>query len=105
MRRPSAAPPLFAYDDSGKLESWTVARARWRVRAAAGKLPVRRPELYAGDVFQTLCRRAQLALPAPEVIEIMPDGTEIARHESPPLREIVTGMMEYSTNLTAEVLG
>ena len=48
---------------------------------------------------------AGLALPAPEVIEIMPDGTEIARHESPLLREIVTGMMEYSTNLTAEVLG
>lgn len=96
--------PLFAYDGSGKRESWTVARSALG-RAGSRWLPVRRPELYAGDVFQTLCRARGLVLPPPAAIEILPEGTQIAHHDSPPLREIVAGMMEYSTNLTAEVLG
>ncbi len=96
--------PLFSYDGAAKLESWTVARGALG-RSGSRWLPVRRPELYAGDVFQTLCRAKGLVLPAPGVIEIMPEGEEIARHDSPPLREIVTGMMEYSTNLTAEAIG
>ena len=96
--------PLFAYDGTGKRESWTVARSALG-RAGSRWLPVRRPELYAGDVFQTLCRARGLVLPNAAVIELLPDGIEIARHESPPLREIVAGMMEYSTNITAEVLG
>lgn len=96
--------PLFAYDGSGKRESWTVARGSLG-RAGSRWLPVRRPELYAGDVFQTLCRARGLVLPNPAAMELLPEGIEIARHESPPLREIVDGMMEYSTNLTAEVLG
>ena len=95
--------PLFTYE-AGKLESWTIAR-RSLGKSGSRWLPVRRPELYAGDVFQTLCRARGLALPNPEVIEILPEGTEIARHESPNLRRIVRDMMEYSTNLTAEVIG
>lgn len=96
--------PLFTYDGSAKKEGWTVAR-RSLGRSGSRWLPVRRPELYAGDVFQTLCRAKGLVLPNPGVIELLPEGAEIARHESPPLREIVTGMMEYSTNLTAEAVG
>ncbi|QFQ88126.1 peptidase S13 [Paracoccus kondratievae] len=95
--------PLFTYD-ADKLESWTIAR-RSLGRSGSRWLPVRRPELYAGDVFQTLCRARGLALPNPEVIEILPEGVEIARHESPPLHQIVQDMLEYSTNLTAEVIG
>lgn len=68
-------------------------------------LPVRRPELYAGDVFQTLCRARGLVLPAPEVIELLPEGTELARHDSPALDAIIRDMMDYSTNLTAETIG
>ncbi|REF70438.1 MULTISPECIES: D-alanyl-D-alanine carboxypeptidase [Paracoccus] len=95
--------PLFTYE-AGKLESWTIAR-RGLGKSGSRWLPVRRPELYAGDVFQTLCRARGLALPDPEVIEILPEGAGIARHDSPPLREIVQGMLEYSTNLTAEAIG
>ena len=68
-------------------------------------LPVRRPEAYAGDVFQTLCRAAGLALPAPDVVESLPDGDELARRDSKPLDALLRGMLEYSTNLTAEVIG
>ncbi|WP_199260545.1 D-alanyl-D-alanine carboxypeptidase/D-alanyl-D-alanine-endopeptidase [Paracoccus binzhouensis] len=95
--------PLFTYE-AGKLEHWTIAR-RSLGKAGSRWLPVRRPELYAGDVFQTLCRARGLVLPNPEVIELLPEGQEIARHDSPPLDEIIRGMMEYSTNLTAEVIG
>ncbi len=96
--------PLFRHDQQGDIEHWSVARpslgasgSRW--------LPVRRPELYAGDVFQTLCRAEGLALPAPQATATLPDAVELARHDSPDLREIVRGMLEYSTNLTAEALG
>ncbi len=95
--------PLFTYQ-ANKLEDWTIAR-RSLGKSGSRWLPVRRPELYAGDVFQTLCRARGLVLPAPEVIEILPDGPEIARHDSQPLDGIIRDMMEYSTNLTAEVIG
>ncbi|SMO51119.1 D-alanyl-D-alanine carboxypeptidase/D-alanyl-D-alanine endopeptidase [Paracoccus laeviglucosivorans] len=96
--------PLFTYDGTGKLESWTIARGAMG-KSGSRWLPVRRPELYAGDVFQTLCRARGLVLPKPEVAEAPPSGREIANLQSPLLPEIVTGMLEYSTNLTAEVLG
>lgn len=96
--------PLFTYDDTGKVESWTMARQSMG-KGGSRWLPVRRPELYAGDVFQTLCRAEGLSLPAAEVITSLPEGTEIARRLSPPLRDILKGMMEFSNNLTAEVVG
>ncbi|MBA4489767.1 D-alanyl-D-alanine carboxypeptidase [Paracoccus sp. S1E-3] len=97
--------PLFAWREEGAHEVWEINRAGLKSRGSRW-LPVRRPELYAGDVFQTLCRAEGLPLPAPEVIsDLPPDLVEVARIESPPLREVLRGMMEYSTNLTAEMVG
>lgn len=96
--------PLFAHSVNEAGEAWTVARGALG-RSGARWLPVRRPEIYAGDVFRTLCAAAGVTLPAPEVIDTLPEGQEIARHESPPLAEILHGMMKYSTNVTAEVVG
>lgn len=96
--------PLFTYEDGGQRENWTIAQGAMG-RAGSRWLPVRKPELYAGDVFQTLCRAEGLVLPNPQVTDERPNGDEIARHESRPLREILIGMMEYSNNLTAEVVG
>ncbi|SDE25449.1 D-alanyl-D-alanine carboxypeptidase / D-alanyl-D-alanine-endopeptidase (penicillin-binding protein 4) [Paracoccus isoporae] len=97
--------PVFAWRTDAAREIWEINRSALRV-AGSRWLPVRRPEIYAGDVFQTLARAAGLPLPAPEVIGDLPDGAvEIARIESPPLTEILRGMMEYSTNLTAEAVG
>lgn len=95
--------PLFTYDAQGGAEAWTVARAalgenggRW--------LPVRRPGLYAGDVFRALAAERGLTLPAPEPGRAT-GGDVLARAESSPLDAILADMLEYSTNLTAEVLG
>lgn len=85
-------------------EVWTIPRSRLG-RTGARWLPVRAPELYAGDVFQTLCRAEGLILPAPEVLSGRPEGDEIACIDSPALREVLRGMLEYSTNLTAEAVG
>lgn len=95
---------LFTYSADEAREHWVVSRAAMG-RAGSRWLPVRKPELYAGDVFQTLCRARGLVLPSPEIIDDLPQGTEIAAIDSPPLRNILIGMMRYSTNLTAEVVG
>jgi D-alanyl-D-alanine carboxypeptidase/D-alanyl-D-alanine-endopeptidase (penicillin-binding protein 4) len=96
--------PIFTYADSAGRDLWTVARhalgkkgGRW--------LPVRKPAIYAGDVFQTLARSHGLVLPYPELTDELPEGVNLAETLSPPLAEICKGMLKYSTNLTAEVLG
>ncbi|MFN3274888.1 MAG: D-alanyl-D-alanine carboxypeptidase [Paracoccus sp. (in: a-proteobacteria)] len=101
---PGTQGPLFTYRQDAAREYWTVSRAalggsgsRW--------LPVRLPELYAGDVFQTLCRARGLVLPAPEVIDRLPQGEVVTYHDSAPVETLLRDMMHYSTNLTAEALG
>ncbi|AGT09342.1 D-alanyl-D-alanine carboxypeptidase/D-alanyl-D-alanine endopeptidase [Paracoccus aminophilus] len=98
------AQPIFTYSAAEGRENWTVAKS------AMGKdgsrwLPVRNPELYAADVFQTLCRAEGLNLPAAEIITDLPPGEEIASRSSAPLQELLVRMMEYSNNLTAEIVG
>ena len=102
VRLSSRSLPVYAYEGP---DEWTVARsalgdggARW--------LPVRRPALYAGDVFRTLAAGLGMRLPEPVEIDRLPDsGTELLRHDSATLRAILGDMMRYSTNLTAEVCG
>ncbi len=97
--------PVYTYEDSDGRDNWTVARgalgnggARW--------LPVRKPELYAGEVFQTFAGAHGIRLGAPEPVRaVPPDAAELAAWESAPLGEIVADMLRYSTNLTAEVVG
>ncbi len=98
------AVPIYTYSDADDYDNWTVARgalgnggARW--------LPVRKPELYAGQIFQKLTPAYGVTLPVPEVIDALPTSTRIASIQSASLREIVQGMLKYSTNLTAEVVG
>jgi serine-type D-Ala-D-Ala carboxypeptidase/endopeptidase (penicillin-binding protein 4) len=100
MRLDLRAAPLYRYEGD---DSWSVSAAA--LDAAGGRwLPVRRPALYAGDVFRTLAGRAGVALPAPE-----PGGNPaapvVATHRSPPADVLLRDMLQYSTNLTAEVLG
>lgn len=96
--------PVYTYEDQGAYDQWTVARgalgkegARW--------LPVRHPGLYAGDVFTTLARSHGILLQSPALVEEMPNGTVQAKVHSPPLREMLQGMLKYSNNLTAEMVG
>ncbi|WP_292021669.1 D-alanyl-D-alanine carboxypeptidase/D-alanyl-D-alanine-endopeptidase [Maritimibacter sp. UBA3975] len=97
--------PVYTYSASeGGVDAWTVAKSalgnggsRW--------LPVRRPDLYAGEVFQALARVNGVTLPKPGVQEDAAQGAPIVVHQSESLSDIVRGMLKYSTNITAEALG
>ncbi len=96
--------PVYAYADDGTTDQWSVARSALG-DAGSRWLPVRRPALYVADVFRSLARAGGLVLPAAVLGTSEPAGFEVARHESPPLEVVVRGMLRFSTNLTAEVIG
>lgn len=89
----------------GATEQWDIPRSALG-KAGTRWLPVREPEAYAGDVFQTLARAQGLVLPTAERLDELEAGhSELARLDSRPLVQILKAMLEYSTNLTAEVVG
>lgn len=96
--------PVFEYIPTRDgPERWSVAQnalgdggRRW--------LPVRRPEAYAVDVFQTILNASSIQNQLSFAQPVNEAQTVIARHRSAPLADIVRDMMKYSTNLTAEML-
>ncbi|MFD2740531.1 D-alanyl-D-alanine carboxypeptidase/D-alanyl-D-alanine-endopeptidase [Sulfitobacter aestuarii] len=96
--------PVYTYHDGGQREDWTVARtalgtggARW--------LPVRKPGLYAADVFATLAGSQGIRLRDHEIVQTRPEGEVVATLQSDGLTSILRDMLKYSTNLTAEMVG
>ena len=96
--------PIFTYSAGAQGESWTVAK-RALGRHGGRWLPVRRPDLYAGEVFRILARSFGIQLPEFRVASRVPAGMVLARWQSDPLEEVLRGMMKHSTNLTAEAVG
>ncbi|SPH16845.1 D-alanyl-D-alanine carboxypeptidase DacB [Defluviimonas aquaemixtae] len=96
--------PVYSYKNGGRVEEWSVAR-RALGKGGSRWLPVRRPDLYAGDVFQTLARAQGVELPAPEAADNLPGGTVVAVHRSADLAPILRDMLKYSNNMTAEAIG
>jgi len=97
--------PLFTYQQIEGRDHWTVARSalgnggsRW--------LPVRRPAAYMAEVFDSLARSAGLRFNTVELADTAPARMSVlVERTSEPLRDILRGMMRFSTNLTAEVSG
>lgn len=96
--------PVYTYEARSDKDQWTVARgalggggSRW--------LPVRKPGLYAADVFTTMARSQGIVLGSPEVIDTLPTAETIVTLSSGPLRGILRDMLRFSTNLTAEMVG
>ncbi|KAA8610811.1 D-alanyl-D-alanine carboxypeptidase/D-alanyl-D-alanine endopeptidase [Salipiger aestuarii] len=98
------AAPLYTYHDGEARDEWTVARGALG-KSGARWLPVRKPESYAGEVFQVLAGGMGVSLPAPETVVTCPSGTRLARKQSAPLRIVLRDMLKWSTNLTAEIVG
>lgn len=97
--------PIYTYADAGTYDNWTVARGALG-NAGARWLPVRKPALYAAEVFQIMARANGIVLKSGERIDALPSGiTPLVTHESLPLRVILRDMLKYSTNLTAECVG
>lgn len=104
MRVENRSLPIYTYQPSPRQDRWTVAKgalgnggARW--------LPVRKPALYAGDVFRTLARSNGIVLKRVQVTRESPKGVDLVVHRSDQLDSILRGMLKYSTNLTAEMVG
>lgn len=97
--------PVYTYKDRNGVDQWTVASmalgnngARW--------LPVRKPAAYVADVFQTLARAHGVVLKKPKFDRKLPgDARVLVQHHSAELRVIIKGMLKYSNNLTAEMVG
>lgn len=96
--------PVYTYAQVRGTEDWTVSQAALNTTGSRW-LPVRRPDLYAGDVFQTLARAQGIDLPSPEVLADAPQGQVLVRHRSDGLPDLLRLMMKYSTNMTAEAVG
>lgn len=96
--------PTFDYTLSDESEDWTVSRAALG-REGSRWLPVRRPDLYAGDVFRTLAQAAGLRLAAPEAVADLPAGTVLVQHQSAELPDLLRAMMKHSNNMMAETVG
>ncbi len=97
--------PLFVYEDSAPVETWSVAAPALR-KDGSRWLPVRAPARYAGDVFGALCAAQGIDLPVADEAASLPAGAQVlAQDRSDSLETLIKGMLKYSTNLTAEALG
>lgn len=104
MRIVDRRAPVYTYTDGGVRDNWTVARGALG-KGGARWLPVRKPGLYVGDVFATLAGAHGIRLKPAKLINTLPEGEIVVRHRSDDLRTILQGMLKYSTNLTAEMVG
>ncbi len=96
--------PEISHGINGEMETWTLRQSLLSDRGTRW-LPVRRPGAYAAGVFAEVCAAKGIALPAPQTAQAVPKGTEIAVHNSKSVHELLSGMLRYSNNLTAEALG
>lgn len=96
--------PTYTYSNGGEVEHWTVAR-RALGNGGSRWLPVRQPELYAGEVFQIFARSHGIVLKDAVMTGEPVRGTVLAARNSQPVQYILKGMLKYSNNLTAEVMG
>jgi len=98
------ADPVFKYGTSKGDEVWTVAKPAL-ARDGSRWLPVREPGAYAAEVFQTLAKDAGIALPDPKRAGGRVEGTVLANQSGAQLWNLGRGMLKFSTNLSAEVVG
>ncbi len=100
-----ASAPVFSHAVEGMREVWRIKASALGRRAGSRWLPVRRPAIYAGNVFAALASGYGLRLAEPRVAETPVMGQVLARHASRPLAYMLQDMLEFSTNLTAEMVG
>lgn len=105
MRMVDRPGPVYEYLKGSAVDYWSVARGSLGKKKGARWLPVRFPALYAGDAFRSVARLHGLKLPYPKVSDAKPVGRVVASGSSETLDRILTGMMRYSTNITAEAVG
>lgn len=96
--------PVYLYSEIGGADHWSIARGALKNHGGVW-LPVRDPGTYAADTFVQLAKAYGIELPPPERTTATPQGTLLAATHRRPLFEVNRGMLHYSTNVTAELVG
>ncbi len=96
--------PEIGHDISGEQETWTLRQSLLKGEGTRW-LPVRKPGAYTAGVFAEVCAARGISLPPPESARQTPKGKEVAVHTSKSVHELLSGLLRFSNNLTAEALG
>ncbi len=96
--------PIFEYNAREGRDFWSVSRRALNDKGVRW-LPIRQPEIYAGETFAWLAKQQGINLPNPQKTPSKPKGSVLGQRDSAPLSTIVKGMLKYSTNVTAEMVG
>ncbi len=105
MKVVSRSVPVYTYADQKGTDQWTVA-SKALGKGGSRWLPVRKPGVYAGDVFATMARSQGIVLTKAKMTGGLPSGTKVlVQHSSASLQVILKDMLKYSNNLTAEMVG
>lgn len=104
MPDPNPQAPIFAFHSDDNGEHWRMATRAMRGMSSTW-LPVKMPDLYAGDVLRHIADTRGILLERPQRGEAPLGAPGLARLDSRPLQEILRDMLKHSTNLTAESVG
>ena len=96
--------PVYLYSEIGGADHWSIARGALKNHGGVW-LPVRDPGPYAADAFAQLAEAYGIDLPAPSRTTKPPTGVVLAATHRRPLNEVNRGMLHFSTNVTAELIG
>lgn len=97
---PNSIVPLLNADGST-----TFQVSAERDTSGALAFPVPDPGLQTGELFKTVARKQGIVLPDPERGTLTTEGLVLVDHASAPLSDLVAGMLHYSNNQMAELLG
>lgn len=96
--------PIYTYKDANGVDNWTVAR-RALGKSGSRWLPVRKPHLYAAEVFQTMARSHGIRLSNAVEMKGKASGRVLVEHKSAEMRKLLRALLKYSNNMTAEAIG
>ncbi|MDH2325769.1 D-alanyl-D-alanine carboxypeptidase/D-alanyl-D-alanine-endopeptidase [Cereibacter sp. SYSU M97828] len=96
--------PVYEYRGGNGVDNWTVAAGALR-GGGTRWLPVRHPDEYAAEVFRVLAAARGIALPEPVISRGQAQGTVLVTRTSDPLPTVLSDMLRFSNNLTAEAVG
>jgi D-alanyl-D-alanine carboxypeptidase/D-alanyl-D-alanine-endopeptidase (penicillin-binding protein 4) len=93
----------FLYAGDSRLDRWQYARTL--ADHGSTFLPVKATAAHAALLFRALAKAGGVVLPMPEPRQVPADAVQIGRIESRPLAEIIIGLLRFSNNPSAELVG
>lgn len=100
--RPGTLAPAAA--PAGGVESWQVGFPASGDKGAFW-MPVRRADAVTAGLFHRIAGMNGITLPPPRPGTAPPTARPLAQRDSPPLAAIAAGVLRYSNNLSAELIG